>query len=237
MRKTASLFFVVFIVFFGLLRVASAGTISIAATFTGDNLINGWFLDSGIAQSLGITANSGSAGDWRIAKSGSASVNSGDAFSLIWQVVNDDNDSGYRQPGLWNPGGFLGQITGTTFGTILSSQDGWSYAIRDNIKSTASLSGYLPFTVTNFTGWEWSPVATYGTNAEAWPWRYYGGPVDGISPDAEWIWAANNFDAVGAPGADKSVFIRYQFPVPEPTSIMLLFTGLICVGIASRQKK
>jgi len=59
-----------------------------------------------------------------------------------------------------------------------------------------------------------------------------GGPVSGISGNAEWIWTANNF----ASGGDDAAYVSLELtPVPEPTTLLLLGAGLI--GVITTRKK
>jgi len=233
---------------------AFADTFNINVAVTGDNLISGWYLDSTGLITLALTGN---VGTWQVAKTGTAqNLQYGQVYSLVWQVVNDDHDGGYRAPSAKNPGGFLGQVT-DPLGTALSnaSDGAWTYAIQPN--TIISPTSYAAFNVNtlplgfNDPSFVWMPVAAYGPNSggvDIWSRNLTGGTVAGIDPNAQWIWAQSNFGDPGAPGMGTSVFLRYTFdppgpftadvPAPEPSLILLLGIGTGAVGVFwSRRKR
>ncbi len=220
---------------------ALAGTINFSAT--GDNYqVGGWYVSGGSLVPLSLLG--GDPRDWMEVKYGTADLTLGSSYSFIFQVINDDAPF-YREKQYWdwNPGGFLGQISDSNGNVIKTSASGWSYAVRQNIPNLNAPSGYDPYIVSSFNRWEWFPVDAYGSNTpgayytehgEHWNlWDFYQHGISGIDPEAQWIWTENNFSEPNAPGAETSVFLRYS--VPEPSVLVLLFTGMAFVGLAANR--
>ena len=73
----------------------------------------------------------------------------------------------------------------------------------------------------------------YGLNGGNNIWNIVnGGPVSGISGNANWIYTSNNFV-----GADATAWIRTSITVPEPATLTLFGLGLLGVGLSRRRRR
>ena len=228
--------------------VASAPAVLIEVTATADNLVGAWYQNGatpvGIALPVSTTLNA-----WGTADTFSVDLVPCEIKQLIFHVINDDNDAGYRLPSSSNPGGFLAEMngqyldqSGSYMGTDLSSllsDSTWEVARYDGPATSGSGNPY-PIPVTDFA-WSaltWVDATEVAPNDGSNIWT----PVSGISAGANWIWTEQNFGDSGAPDVDDSVFFRVTMhPVPEPGTLFLLGTGLIGIagysGLRSRRRK
>jgi hypothetical protein len=72
----------------------------------------------------------------------------------------------------------------------------------------------------------------YGVNGGNNIWgNNLGGPVSGISTNANWIYTANNFA-----NADSSAWFRTSISVPEPGILGLFGMGLFGLAMARRKR-
>jgi hypothetical protein len=153
----------------------------------------------------------------------------GVSYQLIFHVQNVGGISG------GNPAAFLAEITssppGQVTGDLLTSIN-WMYAPYE---------AYDPDTL-DFNDMTWTAVTEFGNNGGPNIWgdvregTSYGGAraVPGISTDAQWIWAKDNFG--GLKQAD--LWIRGVI-VPEPCSLIVwsLIGGFGIGGAWLRRKK
>ena len=224
-----------------LFGAGSVLAVPVQFTVTGDNLVNAWWKDGAGPVPLDLTPDlDNSLKNWRVADSFVVNLLPGHHYQIIWEVVNDDNDSGFRPPGSDNPGGFLAQIASPditfTHGSLLSSTS-WQVAVKYGSGNT------LPTPPGDFnTELTWNNATSYGINnsgsGNIWSQNISGGTVPGMDPTANWIWTAQNFGDTGAPGVYDAVFFKVEFntaAVPEPGTLMFFASGLLGLGFAYRR--
>ncbi len=189
---------------------SAANALSVAVTYTGDNVVDNFYLvDGGVTSSLGVGEHSG---DWT--KSDSlilANLLASHNYSFIWQMHN----AGYSTPsnsiGGGDPAAFLAELTGDIAGGPLYSAAvaQWEYSLD---------------------GLEWASVTSYGNNGGNNIWTSVNlGKIQGVDELAQWIWSGND---------DASIYLKANFqttPVPEATTMLLFGIGL--AGLASVIRK
>lgn len=215
---------------------ASAGTVSITITATADNYYD-VYVDGGLSLSgvLNVSA-------WTTAEVGSASTASGGLHCVAVKGCNHVPWPGY------NPAGFLAQLdagAGSTFaetGTqLLLTDSAWKYWYGGPPGTPPVDGNGLNWYDVGYDDSGWSAAYSIGPNdGTTYPWGpIIGGPIAGISPQAEWIWSPNWDDnglPIGGQDVDSPVYFRRCFtPIPEP------MTGLLCVmgmaGVAGYLRK
>lgn len=191
----------------------AANAIPITITYTTDNRIDPpyWGLcEDSSCQTGTILPTDSYAGDWRFADTYTLDLGAGTHY-FAWFGLNMGTGSET------NPAGFLAEITWA--GGSSSSGSAWDIAtpFDDVFAGTAN----------------WVSATEYGANGGANIWTSVnGGPVAGISGNAQWIWSANNFNAE----MDREVVIRTSIRiVPEPGTLALLGVGLLAIGLIRRR--
>ena len=190
----------------------AAFAVPITITYTTDNRVDPpyWGLcDDSSCRTGDIFPTGSNAGDWRFADSYTVDLGAGTHY-FAWFGLNAGTGSST------NPGGFLAEITWS--GGSNSSSSAWDVA--------------SPFDDVLGGSPDWHSATQYGANGGANIWTSAkGGPIAGISGDAQWIWSANNSNV----DMDQEVVVRTSITVPEPSSLALLGLGLLGLGLAGRQ--
>ncbi len=75
-------------------------------------MVSAWFKDG--AALVEITATAINHDVWRNATTNTIDLDYSHQWEMIWLNANSDHDSGWRVPGIKNPGDFLGQVTSET---------------------------------------------------------------------------------------------------------------------------
>jgi hypothetical protein len=126
-------------------------------------------------------------------------------YYFAWYVTNSGNASN------GNPAGLLAEILWD--GNANYSSSSWEVYDQSNGNFLAN-------------------ATEYGVNGGNNIWgNNLGGPVSGISTNANWIYTANNFA-----NADGSAWFRTSISVPEPGILGLFGMGLLGLGMARRKR-
>lgn len=193
--------------------MASAHAIPVTINMTADNIVSagGLCSDASCQTGTGWTALNGSplsnANNWRRSDSLTIDLGAG-TYSFAWLVTN------YGSGSRGNPASLLAEILWD--GNANYSSSAWELFDSNN-------GGFL------------ANATEYGLNGGANIWnRANGGPVAGISTNANWIYTANNFA-----NADPSAWIRTSITVvsvPEPAVLGLFGLGLIGLAVMRRKR-
>jgi hypothetical protein len=189
----------------------AVNAIPVTITYTTDNRLDPpyWGLcDDSSCQTGDIFPTGANAGDWRFADSYTVDLGVGTHY-FAWFGLNVGTGSST------NPAGLLAEITWS--GGSNSSGSAWDIATSfDDVFDGTAV---------------WESATQYGANGGANIWTsVMGGPIAGISGDAQWIWSANNFSA----DMDQEVVFRTSITIAEPGTLALLGIGLVGLGLAKK---
>lgn len=185
--------------------VGVANAASVTITYTADNYTaGGWILNNSTSGLEAVLAPKVS--DWRTVAVDNVNLAPGN-YTIYFIVGN------FLPGGGGNPAALLAQISGPVSGNTVTSTN-WEFT---SIFSTS-----------------WVPATSYGNNGGSNIWNTVnGGPVAGIGPTAQWIWASSN----ESPTAPQAGLLRGSFTVvPVPAAVWLLGSALIGAGFFSRRK-
>jgi hypothetical protein len=99
-------------VLFTVVVTTSATAVTIEITATADNLVGAWYQNGNSPVEIALPDDpDNSLKDWRTPDTFSVDLEPCDIREIIFHVINDDNDAGYRAPSNSNPGGFLAQAS------------------------------------------------------------------------------------------------------------------------------
>ena len=203
------------VVLFSVAPIASSYAALVTINMTADNIVDNGGLCLDNTCTLGtkwsnLDANSmDNASNWTAMDTLTLDLSAG-TYYFAWEVTN------LGSPSNGNPAGLLAEILWQ--GNANYSSSGWEIY---NINTGDLLEN----------------AVEYGANGGANIWtNVLGGPVAGISTDANWIYTSNNFST-----ADSSAWIRTSITVasavPEPSIIALFGIGLLGLRVIGRKRK
>ncbi len=203
--------------------VAQAITVDLASTT--DNYYDLYIDGTDGSGNAGVPAISvgttNAVSEWNSPETGSYSLESGQRHVVAVKAQNFGPFGGY------NPAAFIASLhtgDGSYFvetGTSTMVTDS-SWLVYFGQGEAPADQGPLKWYDVDYDDSAWVAAEDIGPNGTA-PW----GNMDEIDPDARWIWTAN-WDS---PLADTPVYLRQGFtPVPEPMTMLAVFTGLAGLG-------
>ncbi len=212
MKKSILKLTAVFIGAFGLIGQANADPITL--TFTADNIVTtgGLCINMNCQagdpwSSLGAVPN---LNNWTVADSVTVDLGAGTHW-FVWYVDN------VGQGSATNPAGLLAEIVWG--GGTNASSSAWE--VTTNVNNPGS----------------WVAATSYGNNGGNNIWtNNLGGPVAGISGDAEWLWTRRNFSREMNQFAAIRTSVTIVTAVSEPGTLALLGLSLLAIGYAGRRR-
>ena len=180
---------------------AALGSVTINVTYTGDNVVAGFYQDGSDPQAV---AGFAPTSNWQSPQTMSVTLlPDHNDYQLIFRVYNDTT----TQPSNSNPAGFLAQVTAQVAGQITSGADtlltssSWSYAV-DPLQGVGDN--------TDWAALQWHSAETWAiggndaSNGGNNIWSSVNGrPIAGISSTAQWIWGSKNGDGLFSNGVER----------------------------------
>ena len=226
----------------GAFNVQTAHAQLIDATFTGDNNISYWNGSSWISEG----------NNWQTPETISLNINQ--TSNIVYFAVSND----YTTPGSGydngNPAGFLASFTVTngTFAqtgtnTLLSNSSTFKilavnpWITNPSVFPTIPLLSTINPTVNPISLSGWVDSTNYAANGTSIWGAVNGGPVNGIDPNAQWIWTANDTSWTYA-GTDDYAFLEVDLGTnplvtPEPpTFLLFVFAGAMILILSIRNR-
>jgi hypothetical protein len=211
------------------------GSVVVNVTYTADNLNSAIVVQDGATVTYHQTFfpdgthPDGNNAVWTLSDTESLTLEYGHTYQLIFRAFNDTSPIwGYTDG---NPAGLLAEIVGDVAGPKLTSF-AWQYAIDTGQGFGSYPADFNTLTWLSVTPWVYQGTDAYNGGDNNWT-KQNGGPIEGISLGAQWIWSPHNGAALGTYLEENFLWIRTQITtpaaIPEPSTLIVwsLLGGII----------